>query len=212
MDTDSIMTLPKHLPMPPPVVPLTTLRVLPNISPVKGQPKRRFLDGLSRDQFNCSMNEMNIRLSIFLILLAPLAVYGQTNAGIEQRMREIVIPCIEFREANPIDVLQFLVEASIAANPENRSLGLASTDTPAFKEYYTYDVEDGTPLELKPLTLEYRRISLLEALDRVTKDMGLTYRLENNTLQFFTQDGKRIVRNTSAGKASSGHPLQGVAP
>ena len=155
---------------------------------------------------------MNSRPSILLALFAPLAVYGQTNAGIEQRMREIVIPCIEFREANPIDVLQFLVEASIAADPETRSLGLASTNTPAFKEYYTYEVEDGTPLKLKPLTLEYRRISLLEALERVTKDMGLTYRLENNTLQFFTQDGKRIVRNTSTGKASTGHPPQGVAP
>ena len=155
---------------------------------------------------------MNHRLSIYLILLAPLAAYSQTNTGIEQRMRDIIIPCIEFREANPIDVLEFLVEASIAADPENRSLGLASTNTPAFKEYYTYDVEDGTRLELKPLTLEYRRISLLEALDRVTKDMGLTYRLENNTLQFFTQDGKRIVRNTSAENASNGHPRQGVAP
>ena len=127
-------------------------------------------------------------------------------------MRDIIIPVIEFREANPMDVLQFLLEARNAADPETRSRGLASTNPPAPREYYSYEADDGTPLELKPLTLEYRRISLLEALDRVTQDMGLTYRLETNTLQFFTQDGKRIVRKTSGGKADQGCPPQGVEP
>lgn len=154
---------------------------------------------------------MNIRLSILLTLLAPLAVYGQTNAGIEQRMREIIIPCIEFREANPIDVLHFLVEASIAADLGNRCLCLASTNAPAPREYYSFEADDGTSLELKPLTLEYRRISLLEALDRITKEIGLTYRLENDTLQFFTKDGIRIVWKRNIEPAAPEHPTQGVA-
>lgn len=155
---------------------------------------------------------MKNRLSILLTLLAPLAVHGQTNAGIEQRMRDIIIPCIEFREADPMDVLWFLLEAHNAADPETRSLGLASTNTPAPRECYTYEIEDGMPFERKPLTLEYRRISLLEALDRVTKDMGLTYRFENDALQFFTRDGKRIVRKTIGEQAAQDSPRKVSVP
>ena len=154
---------------------------------------------------------MNNLLAILLLtLLAPLAVYGQTNTGIEQKMREIIIPSIEFREANPIDVLQFLLEASIAADPKTPRHGLLSTNTPATREYYTFEVEDGTPLLLHPLTLEYRRISMADAFDRITKEMGLTYRLENGTLTFFTQDGKRIIRKYRVEQAGPGYPPQGV--
>ena len=153
---------------------------------------------------------MNNQLAILLTLLTPLVVYGQTNTGIEQKMREIIIPHIEFREANPIDVLQYLHEASSAADPDIPSLGLLSTYPPATRVYYTYEVEDGSPLELHPLTLEYRRISMADAFDRITKEMGLTYRLENGTLTFFTQDGKRIIRKYRVEQAGPGYPPQGV--
>ena len=78
------------------------------------------------------------------MLLAPLAAYGQADKWLEQRMRDIIIPSIEFREANPIDVLQFLLEASTAADPKTPSLGLLSTNTPATRVYYTYEVEGGS--------------------------------------------------------------------
>ena len=144
------------------------------------------------------------------MLLAPLAAYGQADKGLEQRMRDIIIPSIEFREANPIDVLQFLLEASTATYPKTPSLGLLSTNTPATREYYTFEAEDGTPLELHPLTLEYRRLSMLEAVDRITKEIGLTYRLENETLIFFTQDGKRIIRKMSVEQGVPPYSAQGA--
>ena len=154
---------------------------------------------------------MNNLLAILLLtLLAPLAVFGQTNTGIEQKMREIIIPGIEFREANPIDVLQFLLEASTAADPKTPSLGLLSTNPPATRVYYTYEVEGGSPLELHPLTLEYRRITMADAFDRITKEIGLTYRIENNAPVFFTQDGKRIIRTKHVEQAGPGYPPQGV--
>ena len=154
---------------------------------------------------------MNNLLAILLLtLLAPLAVFGQTNTGIEQKMREIIIPSIEFREANPIDVLQFLLEASTAADPKTPSLGLLSTNPPATRVYYTYEVEGGSPLELHPLTLEYRRITMADAFDRITKEIGLTYRIENNTLVLFTQGGKRIIRTKHVEQAVPGYPPQSV--
>lgn len=138
------------------------------------------------------------------MLLAPLAAHGQTSMTIEQKMKAIIIPAIEFRQANVIDVLEFLVEATTAADPDGYSIGLIEPNTPTTREYYTYEVEGGAPLELHPLTLNYTRISMSDAFDRITKEVGLTYRVENNTINFYTQDGKRIIRTK--------HVEQVVAP
>ena len=154
---------------------------------------------------------MNIRLTILLGLLAPLAARGQTNMTIEQKMRAIIIPSIEFRHANTIDVLEFLVEAATANDPDKSSIGLIDTNTPAIREYYTYEVEDGVPLEFHPLTLEYRRISMSDAFDQITKECGLTYRIENGTINFYTPDGKRIIRKKHVEQAVPGYDAQGAS-
>ena len=151
---------------------------------------------------------MNNRLVILLLLLAPLAAYGQTDKSIEQKMKDIIIPSIEFREANPIDVLQFLLEAITASDPDIPSVGLLATDPPATRVYYTYEVEGGSPPELHPITLEYRRISLAEAFDRITKEIGLTYRIENNSPVFYTIDGKRIIRTKHVEQGVPGYRRQ----
>ena len=149
---------------------------------------------------------MNNRLVILLLLLAPLAAYGQTDADFERKMKAIIIPSIEFRQANAIDILNFLVEATTAIDPDKISIGLVDTNTP----YYTYEVEDGVPLEFHPLTLEYRRISMSDAFDQITKECGLTYRIENGTIIFYTPDGKRIIRKKHVEQAGPGYPPQGV--
>jgi hypothetical protein len=134
------------------------------------------------------------RIAILLSLLVPLATNGQTNTNLERKMEEIIIPNIEFREANPIDVLNFLTDANTASSPDISSLSMISTSTPTTRVFYTYETEDGSPLDFKPLTLEYRRITMSEAYNRITKEIGITYRLENSTPVFFTRDGKRIIR------------------
>ena len=144
------------------------------------------------------------------MLLAPLTAFGQTNMTIEQKMRAIIIPSIEFRQANAIDVLEFLVEVTTAPDPDKSSFGLIDTNTPATREYYTYEVEDGVPLELHPLTLEYRRVSMSDALDQITKECGLTYRIENGTINFYTLDGKKIIRKKHVEQAVAKCPPQGV--
>ena len=150
---------------------------------------------------------MNNRLVILLLLLAPLAAYGQTDADIERKMKAIIIPSIEFRQANAIDILNFLVEATTAIDPDKISIGLVDTNTP----YYTYEVEDGVPLEFHPLTLEYRRISMSDAFDQITKECGLTYRIENGTINFYTPDGKRIIRKKHVEQAVPGYDAQGAS-
>ena len=140
------------------------------------------------------------------MLLIPLTAYGQTDTNIEQKLREIIIPVVEFRDASSADVLNFFTEACTFPDPATLSLSRIETN----REFFTYEVEDGSPLELPALTLEYRRISMLEAFDRITKEMGLAYRFENGAPIFFTKDGKRIIRKKSVEQAGPAYPPQGV--
>jgi hypothetical protein len=153
---------------------------------------------------------MNNRLVILILILAPLATCGQTDEDIERKMKSIIIPSIEFRQANAVDVLEFLVDATTAEDPDKSSIGLIDTNAPATREYYTYEVEDGVPLELHPLTLNYTRISMSDAFDQITMECGLTYRIENGTINYYTPDGKRIIRKKHVEQAVPGYPPQGV--
>lgn len=142
------------------------------------------------------------------MLIAPLVAYGQTNMTIAQKMKAIIIPTIEFRQANATDVLEFLVEATTTVDPDNISIGLIDTNTP--REYYTYEVEGGAALELHPLTLEYRRVSMYDAIDKITRECGLTYRFENGSINFYTQDGKRIIRTKHVEQVVPPYGAQGA--
>jgi hypothetical protein len=144
-------------------------------------------------------DKMNRWMIILLALAVSNTAFGQTNAPtLEQRMKNIMIPTIEFRQANPIDVLHFLVEATSASEPDpNRPvpcIGRVITNQSVLADSYTFELEDGSDLELPALTLEYHRISLFEALHRVTEELGLIFRLQDDKIEFFTKDGKRIVR------------------
>lgn len=137
-------------------------------------------------------------MAIASMLMSLVDASGQTNAvTVEQRMRQVIVPSIEFRQASPIDVLHFLVEASTASDPDDgqsHGIGLIRTNAPSPAATVTYELEDGSVLDLPPLTVAYRRISLLDALDRVTSQIGLTYQFEGDRLVFRTKDGKRLVR------------------
>lgn len=145
-----------------------------------------------------------------MALAVSHTAFGETNAPtLEQRMKNIIIPTIEFRQANPIDVLSFLVEGASASEPDPNRLapciGQVITNQPIVADSYTIDIEDGTDLELRTLTFEYRRISLFEVLHRVTQELGLVFSLEDDKIEFFTKDGKRLVRRQIVKPASGAH-------
>ena len=132
-----------------------------------------------------------------LAMMATTAIAQTNSSDIVQRMKQIIIPSIEFRKANGMDVLHFLVEASNANIPEHQSttsIGLTITNASAVTHIYKYELDDGSSVDLPDLTLEYRRISLFDALNRVTEALGMTYKIEGDQVSFFTKDGKRIIR------------------
>ena len=109
---------------------------------------------------------------------AVIEVYGrpltlrrlETKAGaLERRMKQIVIPSIEFRNAALADVVRFFVDASIAADPEGTGVNIVLPPGPA-----------GGEAPPRTVTLQLRRVSLYDALKIVADVAGLTVRLDES--------------------------------
>lgn len=141
------------------------------------------------------------RAAVLMMLAISTGALAQTNVlSTEQRMKRSIIPVIEFRQADAVDVLNFLIDASTPKPPTNvPCLALLQTNASAtIQKRYILRLEDGAPLELPPLSLVYHRISFLDAIRKITERLGLIFRFENDQLVFFTKEGKRIIRKECA--------------
>jgi len=135
---------------------------------------------------------------------------------LRKKMEGIIIPSIEFRQANIVDVIDFLREASAAADPEGVGVNIISKipetgggstqseEPEPFRQPepaddiwgdFNFDVEDnarggggggsqvgsGTS-SIPTITLNLRRVSLMDAIKYVTEVATLKYRLEKNVV------------------------------
>ena len=131
----------------------------------------------------------------------------QTKTGtqrLQDKMAKIMIPSIEFRQANINDVVNFLVEESIRQDTEGAGVNiilnmsipgqdgaLAPEPMAAPEGGMSGDPFAGGEGGLgaapagsgvKTITLNLRRISLLDAIKYITEVAGLKYRLEDNAI------------------------------
>jgi len=133
---------------------------------------------------------------------------AQTNdLSMEQQMNSIMIPSIAFKSAKGLDVLDFLIESTTAGDPEGPfqpCMGsLAGANGVLHHKRTVFALEDGTALKLPALTVDFERISLLDAIRKISERLGLTFLFQNNELVFF-QNGRRIV------KTEITEPLTGI--
>jgi len=134
---------------------------------------------------------------VLLALACAIQAEAQTNlVMMKERLSRIMIPSIEFREADAIDVLTFLCDASTSKPPYPMpSIGLIITNAPPIvKQEYRYELEDGTDIRFPSLNMKFRRIPLIELIPLVTDKLGLNYTLDEAGIQFFTKDGRRLIR------------------
>ena len=116
------------------------------------------------------------------------------------RLKRIMIPAVEFREAKIKDVLQFLMEASIAADSEKEGVNVVFKErrleegvefrSPSPEErlegQLASDGQWGDFGEFSPplqsegagiLTLNLRRVSLYDVIETITELAGLKWRI-----------------------------------
>ena len=133
---------------------------------------------------------------------------------LQEKMEAIIIPAIEFRQANINDVVNFLVDASIAGDPEGSGVNIilnlsvpgmvpvASEPAPDMgtggdiwgaefgSDLFESDFQEEAPAMdvpantrgIKTITLNLRRISLMDAIKYITEVAALKYRIEDNAV------------------------------
>lgn len=131
---------------------------------------------------------------------------------LQEKMSKIMIPSIEFRMANITDVINFLVEASVSGDPDGIGVNIilnmnmpggdgegataAAAAAPAgdlgggdlFNEPAGGEGSElgGAPAagasSVRTITLNLRRISLLDAIKYITEVSGLKFRIEDNAV------------------------------
>lgn len=133
-----------------------------------------------------------------------------TTEKLREKMSNIMIPSIEFRQANIRDVVNFLVEASLAGDPEGVGVNIilnlnqpgeaaaapAPAPAPAAEDQFADfggdlgagGFEDqpadigGGGSSIPTITLNLRRISLIDALKIITEVSNLRYRIDGNVV------------------------------
>lgn len=139
---------------------------------------------------------------------------------LNEKMQNIVIKSIEFRQANINDVVNFLVEASRENDPEGEGVNIilnlgesaaapaaaapAADDFGGWGDDFGGDdfgmdmgASSGSVGGVSPITLNLRRISMLDAIKYITEVAGLKYRVEDTAVIITRQDapvGKIITR------------------
>ena len=180
----------------------------------------RYLRKLEEDKFKLATYERHARVQEMMtdvrrswspptrLEVAQLDQAGE-NAGVntkpasqrlQEKMKEIIIPAVEFRQANINDVVSFLVDASVAADPEKEGVNIilnlgsggggaapaAAAPAPAADEWgfgasdfdMAMPASSGAP-GVRDVTLNLRRISMLDAIKYITEVAGLKYRVED---------------------------------
>ena len=141
--------------------------------------------------------------TVVLVALVAIAspAFALTNdpapASLLQWMERVVVPAAEFRNANSLDVLSFLFEASQTASSEStRSLGLIYPEDPTDKPktIHVFETEDGSPMEVKSVDVQTRCLTMLQTADLLCELSGIHFTAGPAGPEFFLSDGRRLVR------------------
>ncbi|HMP72099.1 MAG TPA: hypothetical protein PKE55_02445 [Kiritimatiellia bacterium] len=158
-----------------------------------------------RDTWN-PRNRGEISRPSALVGDGPVPVDTPTQR-LQSKMESIIIPSISFRQANITDVVNFLVEASIAGDPQGDGVniilnlqtapaaaapapraapaadpfGFGGFDDFGFDEPAAGFAAPGAS-DIPAITLNLRRVSLHEAIKYITEVADLKFRLEDNVV------------------------------
>jgi len=124
-----------------------------------------------------------------------------------ERLKRVIIPSIEFRNAVVPDVLNFLIEAS-SRRPDDvvniAPIGLcinspAATNDPAAVNDFgdSFGWPTASTSIGKTITLNLQRITLYDAIDTISKVLGVDFWIDDNGVVFFGKKGPNPSENQS---------------
>ena len=144
-------------------------------------------------------------------MLTGTAGFAFTNApsgSINSRLDAMIIPVCQFREANAIDALEFIVSSAIYLSEVPAvSIGLGGTaiDCPEIFDHTLPAITN-----LPPITINVREISTRDLINDVTKSLNLRYTVTDTSILIYTADGTLLNKTESVEQSGPAYPPQGV--
>ena len=137
---------------------------------------------------------------LFALLLTTSAFADSaTNRSndLVQRLELVTIPSIDFRSADILTVVDFLISQTMPS-PTNVSVQLSYINDIkqqlSERKPHDPDPRQQAVSEIPPLTLTLGRTNLLAAVAAITKAAGLTYEIKDEALVIKTMDGTILNR------------------
>ena len=219
------------------------MRFLRRIGDIRFEASTTEREATVTDMMNAVRDEWNphIRKESSLakpVMNAPTVVEQTDVLRTRQKLQKLIIPQIEFKQANITDVLDFLSKASVEADVEEKigvniipKLPAAGAPAAADAAAPAAAAPDAAApaagvqaTATPPITLTLRRVNLLDAIKYITDLAGLSYRIDKNVV-FVTPRGvdpsllithmypvSQALINSISEKASGGGAAPGAAP
>ena len=146
---------------------------------------------------------------IFLLVCTPaFAASKATPPSIPNRLRDTIIPACAFHNGRAVDILEFMVSTALY-DPLSPTFTLGHEETfyndfPAVLDHSLYAITN-----LPPMTFMMRNMRLQDALDLVTSNYHLTYRVTETNILIFSVDGILLNRK-EVEQGGAGYPPQSV--
>lgn len=113
------------------------------------------------------------------VVVIPPGVTGPRSMAVQKRMQEIIIPKVEFVEANVTDVVKFLSKVAEAADRQE------GKKEPAVINFI---LNLRGRKDVPTVTLTAREVSLQTVLRVVTEITGLRYYIEDNVVMIVPRE------------------------
>jgi hypothetical protein len=126
---------------------------------------------------------------LFLLVCTPAyAASKATPPSIPNRLRDTIIPACAFQNGRAVDILEFLVSTALF-DPLSPTVTMGHGDTfyNDFPAVLDHSLDAIT--SLPPMTFMMRNIRLQDALDLVTSNYHLTYRVTETNILIYSVDG-----------------------
>ena len=146
---------------------------------------------------------------IFLLVCTPVyAASKATPPSIPNRLRDTIIPACAFHNGRAVDILEFLVSTALF-DPFSPTVTMGHGDTfyNDFPAVLDHSLDEIT--SLPPMTFMMRNMRLQDALDLVTSNYQLTYRVTETNILIYSVDGI-LLNKKDVEQGGPGYPPQGV--
>ena len=146
---------------------------------------------------------------LFLLACTPaIAASKATPPSIPDRIRDTIIPACAFYNGRAVDILEFLVSTALF-DPLSPTVTMGHGDTfyNDFPAVLDHSLE--VIINLPPMTFMMRNIRLKDALDLVTCNYHLTYRVTETNILIYSVDGI-LLNKKEVEQGGPGYPPQGV--